>query len=297
MKEFQFLPCHQQQISAHEPYFIDFAQFADTLLKKSFAQESLCEVVYNMVGILQWRLLFVCVLHMIKPNSVWSTLDANETVATIDLLPATNIDIPAPTPPTPLLRPTTMVSRIQIQTPISSPVRVSSPPFEPPTVIDALCINSMRMADTNRDQRLTYDEYVIFMQTFTKLLTQCNGTKILANNTYLIEAFSLTRCFPNPKGCTTTDTLNITAFYIASNNRTVINDAAVITVCEIGEGLYKLLCSGPVPTYTRTPTNAPTRISTTDPQPVPVRCGRYGFSFFCPITGCGFLGRIFGLCQ
>ena len=83
---------------------------------------------------------------------------------------------------------------------------------------------------------------------------------IPSNDGYVEEAFSLTKCFPNPIGCTD-DTLDISPFYIASNLRGTIDDAEIIKVCEIAEGVRKLFpnCvdiptpepsrSPPVPTY------------------------------------------------
>ena len=169
----------------------------------------------------------------IKPST-----DGANTYSPISL-PVANKEIPVGGPPYPLsipsdIRPTTFPSiALQsepTQTPVSIPVM---PPLESPTGKDALCINSMRLADSNGDQKLTFDEYVVFLRKFI----QCTG--IQRDDSYVADAFSLTRCFPNPKGCITENTLDIATFYISSNLRKIIDDAEIITVCDVAEGVGK----------------------------------------------------------
>ena len=69
----------------------------------------------------------------------------------------------------------------------------------------------MRMADADGDQRLTFDEYVVFLRKFI----QCTG--IRKTDAYVEEAFSLTKCFPNPVGCIAGATLDISPFYISTD--------------------------------------------------------------------------------
>ena len=53
------------------------------------------------------------------------------------------------------------------------------------------------------------------------------------------------------------------------------------------------------PSPTSPPTTRPTRAPVTAPTNAPVfpKCGVLGLSLFCPLTGCGFWGRLFGACS
>lgn len=154
-------------------------------------------------------------------------------------LPVANKEIPVGGLPFPFYipsdtRPTALPSITWQLEPTQTPVSPVMPPLEAPTVEDAWCINSMRMANTDGDQNLTFDEYVVFLRKFI----QCTG--IQSSDGYVEEAFSLTKCFPNPIGCIADGTLDISTFYIPSNLRDTIDDAEIIKVCEFAEGVRKL---------------------------------------------------------
>lgn len=166
------------------------------------------------------------------------------------------------------------------------------PPLESPTSRDAWCINSARLADVNGDQKFTIVEYTVFLQNFT----QCTG--VMSNDSFVIEVFSLTKCFPNPIGCTTNPTLDISSFYIPTNVRATIDDAEIIKVCDIAEGVRDLLCIKPstMPVPIASPRPPPPTTTTVPVSLPPTNCGPFGLNFFClPRGKCGFFRQLFAI--
>lgn len=239
---------------------------------------------------------FFLVLQLMRPFPACTASDVLHETQAVRTSVKAPVRIPTKSPVRiPIITPVRIPIKSPVRIPIKTPTRIPvQPPLESPTSRDAGCINSARLVDVNGDKKFTIVEYAMFLQNFT----QC--TSIMSNDSYVMEVFSLTQCFPNPVGCTTNATLDISSFYIPTNVRATVDDAEIIKVCDFAEGVRDLFLycgkpsSTPVPIATPRPTPRP--ITTVPVSLPPTNCGLFGLNFFClPRGKCGFFRQLFAI--
>jgi hypothetical protein len=94
-----------------------------------------------------------------------------------------------------------------------------------------------------------------------------------------------------------------TTYYVLAEGDS-ISAKGIVAVGFLGNNATT---NAPTKTPTQSPTKAPTKapvpILAPVPVPVPVKapfpppCGLFGWSIFCPFTGCGVVGRWIGICR